>query len=75
VKKITVLLLVLGLLATPITAAVGPMYKLKVTHTSRTSEEQLDIDLNQDSVKTDEPILLLKENYLVSLIRHTTNSQ
>ena len=59
-KKITVLLLVLGLLATPITAAVVPMYKLTVTHTYWTSEEQLDIDLNQDSVKTDEPILTIE---------------
>jgi len=59
-KKITVLLLVLGLLATPITAAVVPMYKLTVTHTYWTSEEQLDIDLNQDSEKTVKPILTIE---------------
>ena len=69
-KKITVLLLVLGLLATPITAAVTPLYGMTVTQTYWTSEKQLSVDFDQDGTRSEDPILVI-EGDLVGVVNPT----
>lgn len=69
-KKIATLLLILGMLVTPITAAVTPLYDMAVTQTYWTNEEQLSVDFNQDGTRSEDPILVI-EGDLVGVVNPT----
>lgn len=69
-KKIATLLLILGMLVTPITAAVTPLYDMAVTQTYWTNEEQLSVDFDQDGTRSEDPILVI-EGDLVGVVNPT----